>query len=189
MSIRLKDGGPVFPATEANGLNSGWDGMNLRQYYAAHAPAEIPDWFEFTPATPRPAMPDKFTELTDEQRNQLEGLGDWLEETQVDLEVVEFARRLQKAREETKAWHLAKESGRYIAWRWHYADMMLSGGAGFTAGATIDRVRDDLAAALRDAREVVRQVSNDMRVPSMAHAAAKTLASIDRALAAAGAGA
>lgn len=30
-------GGPVFPGTEANGLNSGWSGLEMRDYFAAKA--------------------------------------------------------------------------------------------------------------------------------------------------------
>lgn len=30
-------GGPAFPGTEDNGLNSGWSGMDLRDYFAAKA--------------------------------------------------------------------------------------------------------------------------------------------------------
>lgn len=35
----INDGGPVFPCTEENGLNSGWSGMDLRDYFAAKAMA------------------------------------------------------------------------------------------------------------------------------------------------------
>ena len=37
MSKGRNDGGPVFPSTEANGLNSGMPGMSLRQHYAGLA--------------------------------------------------------------------------------------------------------------------------------------------------------
>lgn len=30
-------GGPAFPATEEHGCNSGWSGMDLRDYFAAKA--------------------------------------------------------------------------------------------------------------------------------------------------------
>ncbi|MBQ0917491.1 hypothetical protein KBW71_03480 [Hydrogenophaga aromaticivorans] len=33
----INDGGPAFPGTEANGLNSGWSGLSLRDYFAAKA--------------------------------------------------------------------------------------------------------------------------------------------------------
>lgn len=33
----IDDGGPIHPGTEANGLNSGWSGMSLRDYFATHA--------------------------------------------------------------------------------------------------------------------------------------------------------
>lgn len=37
MSSPRDDGGPAFPATEANGLNSGMPGMTLRDYIAVEA--------------------------------------------------------------------------------------------------------------------------------------------------------
>ena len=33
----LNDGGPAFPGTDQNGLNSGMPGMTLRDYFAAKA--------------------------------------------------------------------------------------------------------------------------------------------------------
>lgn len=36
-----KTGGPAFPGTEANDLNSGCPGMTLRDYFAAHAPIDL----------------------------------------------------------------------------------------------------------------------------------------------------
>jgi hypothetical protein len=42
---RFTDGGPVHPGTEANGLNSGWPGMTLRDYFAAKTlPDAIKHW-------------------------------------------------------------------------------------------------------------------------------------------------
>ena len=39
------NGGPAFPGTEANGLNRGWPGMDLRDYFAAKAmPVAIEYW-------------------------------------------------------------------------------------------------------------------------------------------------
>jgi hypothetical protein len=37
MSKLINDGGPAFPATEANGCNNGVPGMTLRDYFAAKA--------------------------------------------------------------------------------------------------------------------------------------------------------
>lgn len=34
---REDTGGPAFPATEEHGCNSGWSGMDLRDYFAAKA--------------------------------------------------------------------------------------------------------------------------------------------------------
>lgn len=33
----IDDGGPVHPGTEANGLNSGWSGLSLRDHFAGLA--------------------------------------------------------------------------------------------------------------------------------------------------------
>lgn len=37
MTPHIDNGGPAFPATEEHGCNSGWSGMNLRDYFAAKA--------------------------------------------------------------------------------------------------------------------------------------------------------
>jgi len=36
-------GGPAFPATERHGCNSGWSGMDLRDYFAAKAMQSVLD--------------------------------------------------------------------------------------------------------------------------------------------------
>ena len=49
MSEKIGDGGPAFPGTEANGLNSGIFGMSLRDYFAAKAmAAKIQAWGHHT---------------------------------------------------------------------------------------------------------------------------------------------
>lgn len=37
MNEQINDGGPAFPSTEEHGLNSGWSGLSLRDYFAAKA--------------------------------------------------------------------------------------------------------------------------------------------------------
>ena len=42
----------------ADDYDHGHAGMSLRAYFAAHAPAAVPEWFEALPPTPRPAVPN-----------------------------------------------------------------------------------------------------------------------------------
>ena len=125
------NGGPAFP--------QGYDyindiplvsptGMSLRDYFAAHAPAEIPTWFYdgfVKKEYDGPAMPDP---------DAVENISDrdmcieWMRDPVFDLP--EHLRRFQnavKAHRQAMDRHRSDEHARvYIAWRWAYADAMLA---------------------------------------------------------------
>ncbi|QEL55464.1 hypothetical protein [Chromobacterium paludis] len=100
--------------------------IDLRDHFATHAPADIPAWFEWKPERERPSIPSKFELDSEELRQQLEGLGDWLNEKDVHPDVVELASRMARARKAAEQWDKQRDIGRYIAWRWAYADMMVA---------------------------------------------------------------
>ncbi|POB00134.1 hypothetical protein C2134_02785 [Chromobacterium sinusclupearum] len=98
----------------------------LRDYFAAQAPADIPAWFEWKPDRERPSIPSKFELNSEELRQQLEGLGDWLDVKDVHPEVAALADHMARARTAAEQWDRQRDIGRYIAWRWAYADMMIA---------------------------------------------------------------
>lgn len=99
--------------------------ITRRDWFAAQAPA-VPDWFEWAPADPMPEYPDPHQRLTDEQRGEWDGLGDWLDDKDVDPAVLAFRDEYRAACAASTAWHNRKTLGREVAWRWHWADAMLA---------------------------------------------------------------
>ena len=116
-------------------------GMTLRQYFAATAPANVPEWFKHKHA-PRPKVPSgdvfvpvhlagrapELQSLADAWRGdpcydlrQVEGL--WTEEELDALE--EYEGRWTRYWEERDYWRGDDERARYFQWRWYYADRMV----------------------------------------------------------------
>lgn len=59
---------PAFPATEAHGLNGGWSGISMRDYFAAHAPIDMAEarafWYRQNGnGSKQPAIEDLFDVL------------------------------------------------------------------------------------------------------------------------------
>lgn len=98
-----------------------------RDFFAAHAPAEIPAWFkiEFPPEPPLPSS----HELTDKQRSQWEGLGDWLCKSEVDPEVIAYRDRYHAALKAIEKHSRDRAAALFAAWPWHYADIIIAAGA------------------------------------------------------------
>jgi hypothetical protein len=133
------DGGPAFPQAMVIGPNgqmtSGWDGwgmggMTLRDYFAAHAPAEIPTWFTHVElAKTFPPMPE--VEELDETHHKI--AGDWRRDGCFDLpeEIAWWGEKVVAHRTGKASWEDLNRRERYVQWRWAYADMMLAerGGA------------------------------------------------------------
>lgn len=129
---KIKNGGPAFPAPyhPQEGIKTvNPTGMTLRDYFAVRAPMEIPGWFKHVPATPRPAVPVPHESLTGSQYNEWEGLDDWLELSDASKEVRKFHAEYRSASDAASLWDREQEIAQYFAWRWHYADMMISTGA------------------------------------------------------------
>lgn len=133
-------GGPAFPNVEVSqhhfGQPDGYMGLSARDYFAARAPADIPDWFQIENDTPMPkrldrraALHEVAPELEVEVRNSILN---WMSDPCFDMDVAarqEIGDRAFAAMEnreaEISAWLNRRQARRYFAWRWHYADQML----------------------------------------------------------------
>lgn len=118
---------PAFPTfSQPPGKSAQSDGMTLRDYFAARAPAEIPDWFTHVePSKAFPPMPD-YTKL--DETHQKIAL-DWQSDPVFDLpeELTWYGEKVKAHREGKRAWAILDRRERYVQWRWAYADMMLAG--------------------------------------------------------------
>ena len=100
------------------------NGVHLRDYFAARAPAEIPDWFvHVEPSKAFPPMPDYKT--LDEAHQKT--ARDWQCDPCYDLpeELAWYGEKVAAHRAGKEAWGTANRRARYVQWRWAYADMML----------------------------------------------------------------
>lgn len=134
MTDTAKTGGYAFPVSaghvdlSGNPLNYPEFGMTLRDWFATHAPAEIPFWFKHTPL-PRPApAPGWDTLATDEHK---ETARNWL--ASEDREIDELPDELRPWGESVLAasvaiadWQQANNVAAFIQWRWAYADAMIA---------------------------------------------------------------
>lgn len=100
------------------------EGMMLRDYFAAHAPAEVPEWFQHVPPardyTPMP----KWMDWPEEHHRALRA---WLSDGCYDLpdELSAFQEQARQHREDKRFWDARNQAARFIQWRWRYAEMML----------------------------------------------------------------
>lgn len=141
-------GGPAFPAL---GLYQGADGnihptatqftgMTIRDYFAAHAPTEIPSWFEVDglPEPPRPVP--TLTSIMEEaaargvvlSERDLRELAEWTNDGSWDLPDHLVAvgdavlARMRKDKDERERIQRENKAAAYFMWRLHYADRMIS---------------------------------------------------------------
>jgi hypothetical protein len=97
-----------------------------RQYYAAHAPAEVPRWFKVKPSRPQPAIPS-CGHLTRNEYEEFENLRRGaIVESSASLRAIGHFREFNKVVEERQQWQDEQDEIEFFAWRWHYADMMIS---------------------------------------------------------------
>lgn len=126
MCEAINTGGPAFPATEEHGCNSGWTGMDLRDYFIAHAPAEPQPWFFCVmPPPPRRRM-GKPDDITKEEREELAAWGDVIDA--IDMKQPRartIAEDWERYRKEEAAWKREQTKQRYIQWPAAWADEML----------------------------------------------------------------
>lgn len=181
MSEQNKNGGPAFPTVDANRPEDyGTHGMSLRDYFATKAPADIPSWFKYEPPTELPSIPDFRNELPRELHSEWEGLGDWLDDHEVDPAVLAFRDRHESALEARDQWLRARETGRYFAWRWYYADAMLRARESAPAADPVREAAPELLEACKAMNEAFR-VDQTRFTAEQADAVRKMDAAIARA--------
>jgi hypothetical protein len=114
---------PAFPP------NAGWEhseakGLSKREWFAAHAPIEIPNWFTHVPPEKKLTRRPIWLDIDNEQDR--ETCRHWLDgEYDLPEHLKWFSDQFSKAYDEEQQWNIENESERYFQWRVHYADIML----------------------------------------------------------------
>ena len=143
----IDDGGPAFPTNTENAPNAGAcfasPGMTLRDYFAAHAPIDVPSWFrQGKPACAKASI--RALGLLTRSENCLAAEGIMYIEDLICLtetELLKFPNLGRTTLAEIKASLASRgfslgqrtqdfratsnEEGLLFAWRWYYADAML----------------------------------------------------------------
>lgn len=118
----------------------------LTAYFAAHAPADVPSWFQF-PFRDRPQLPSP-SELPENLRDQWHAYNDGgIDESELHTEVKLFAQRRDIAWAQREKFDRELEEAKFIAWRWHYARLMQRSYEARAIGAKSEALhREDLNA-------------------------------------------
>jgi hypothetical protein len=99
----------------------------LREYFAAHAPLPIPDWFKGDHGNNMPLIPDAPSHWGAAEASQFvdlkNGIGLVIHAKQ---EVAEFYACWLVAKSKQAAWKDQMREKKYFAWRWYYADQMIA---------------------------------------------------------------
>ncbi|MGU7839420.1 hypothetical protein ACV22V_08135 [Burkholderia sp. AW33-5] len=124
----IKDGGPAFPChtnPRPGTLNEAPQGMTLRDYFIAHAPAEPQPWF--APVLDNePAAVEPLDRLTDEERREYEGWGEYLSTSELKCpRVLAYYEAVEAYEKLRRAWNREHEKQRYVQWPAAWADEML----------------------------------------------------------------
>lgn len=126
----------AFPVPDSKGTPA-TNGMLLMDYFAAHAPQEIPAWFKHPDQFEIPQQIGRdqalnqqpgYSQLSEaEQKEVHDYLTDPWEDAPEALVLMAHAAldAAAKRREEIGAAICANEGARYFAWRWHYARNMI----------------------------------------------------------------
>lgn len=101
-------------------------GATLRDHFAATAP-DMPSWFHCAPSRPRPVAPSPDDHLSDEKRKEYRrAMNERWDDEDISPEVLEFMSKVDEASAEIDKWAQEQRSHKFIAWRWHYADLMIA---------------------------------------------------------------
>lgn len=120
-------GGPAFPNRGDNTPdNPIYDGMTLLDYFAAHAPDEVPAWFDPEFQEPHPVMPDA-RELPPNLRRTGEEIarGNYVLHEDDPPEIIEFDRLMGEYRAQSARRTVRYRLYRLASWRWFYAVQMI----------------------------------------------------------------
>lgn len=119
------------------------DEKTLLDYFAAHAPAEISEWFQPKDAYAKPTHPEPAPEIAGPAKAWLAKA--WLRDTCYDFAgsfdkpdpshsycakyrplAEQFESAVQAYEKQCAATEKANTEHRYFAWRWYYAEMMMN---------------------------------------------------------------
>jgi len=124
---------PAFPANPYNelGERNPYAGLSAREYFAARAPAEIPQWFK-GPECDVPNSPaDEFADFVNLHGGAYSPMGLALkawENSGGKIDPPEEFRDIAARIVAYNEAHREYDIKRYFAWRWYYADMMVASG-------------------------------------------------------------
>lgn len=98
--------------------------MNRKDYFAAHAPDVIPDWFRHD-QPPTTKQPTGWMNLQMEDDKEM--AKNWVSDPIYDLpEHLQWFQREHEAYwVEKKKWEIDNQSARFFQWRKYYAEMMV----------------------------------------------------------------
>ena len=133
---------PAFPTQppvpnglsgEEYGLNTGFPGLSIREYFTIHAPKEIPDWFKPVMATKCPTyLPGLYTILTIEEKEFYDKYYDtendeWCGNPQtvkesVKIKIDDYIKLQRKNLEDINDWNKEYGYQRYFQWPRYYAE-------------------------------------------------------------------
>ena len=111
--------------THEFGYAEGTEGMTIRQYFMAHAPAEPQQWFKPV-VGPRPTMPDKYETLNVAQVKEWEAMQAGCDVD--DGDVIDFARSWDAAKLACEAYDAEYVRQKYAQWPAAWADAVLAAG-------------------------------------------------------------
>src|SRR6185369_16843545 len=96
-----------------------------REYFAACAPEEIPNWFKAI-ETGKPKAPDSYRSLPDDSPHK-ELLTQWHGDPIFDLpeELKWYQEKWEAYWNEKSDWEKENARSRYFQWRWYFADQMI----------------------------------------------------------------
>jgi len=119
---------PAFPVIIYPGTveQQSCPGLNKREWFAANAPVEIPNWFEHVaPEKNIDAYPD-WQSISNEEDRQL--CKDWLHDPIYDLPdyLQWFSDKVKEITKANAEYNRQNTIARYFQWRRYYAETLLS---------------------------------------------------------------
>ena len=130
------DGGSAFPVNLPDDIfhnvvlehaNPAIYGMSLRDWFATHAPEEVPGWFNHDHPPGRPGGRPNWADL-DVTRGLRERAKQWFNDRSYDPDpdFKDYAERLYAYENAMDDWIIKDDMARIAQWRYFYADAMLA---------------------------------------------------------------
>lgn len=125
----MKDGGRAFPRAAGTGFGME-EGMTLRAYFVAHAPAQPWSWFKPKIVRQEPSFPDNETLFQGLTKEQIEVVWEWWRHPYYDLgkkfpEYQKVHEAMRQYRADRKAWEEEWLQQTDIQWPAFWAEQML----------------------------------------------------------------